>query len=198
MKFLPRPSSSATRAIQLVLVGLLFACLGGCNDADDPAPTSTPTAKTGKSPEQQFFDYRLIETENGVRLWVLQSDKMLKYAGERDVQLITLYMDFFKGGEHFSVLTADSGRANLNTKDIHAWGNVIVITDDGRKLETEQLFFNNETQLIHNDVFNRFTRDGDVLTGIGLEATPDLEYIEIKQNVEAQVEDEANAESGDR
>ncbi len=74
----------------------------------------------------------------------------------------------------------------------------MVVTDDGRVLETEELFFNNVTQLIHNDVFNRFTQDGDVLTGIGLEATPDLEYIEIKQNVEAEVEDEANGESGSR
>ena len=107
-------------------------------------------------------------------------------------------MDFFKEGAHFSVLTADSGLANLTSKDIHTWGSVIVVTDDGRRLETEDLYFNNETQLIHNDVFNRFTRDGDVLTGMGLEATPDLEYIEIKQKVEAEVEDEANAESGSR
>ena len=198
MRFLPWLSSFPPRAVQLGLVALLFAGLGGCGDSDEPARTATPGAKTGRSPEQQFFDYRLIETENGIRQWILQSDKMNKYAGERDVQLVTLHMDFFKQGDHFSVLTSDSGRANLNNKDIHAWGNVIVITDDGRKLETEELFFNNETQLIHNDVFNRFTRDGDVLTGIGLEATPDLEYIEIKQNVEAQVEDEANAESGDR
>ncbi len=72
---------------------------------------------------------------------------------------------------------------------------MVVVTNDGRRLETEELFFDNETQLIHNDVFDRFTRDGDVVTGIGLEATPDLEYIEIKQRVEAEVEDEAPDES---
>ena len=105
---------------------------------------------------------------------------------------------FFQAGAHFSVLTADSGLANLTSKDIHTWGNVVVVTDDGRRLETEDLYFNNETQLIHNEVFNRFTRDGDVLTGMGLEATPDLEYIEIKQKVEAEVEDEANAGNGSR
>ncbi len=198
MNFMPRLSLPAPRIVPLVWAALLMAGMAGCFNADEPARTAAPAAKTGRIPEQQFFDYRLIETEKGVRLWVLESDKMLKYAGERDVHLITLQMDFFKQGNHFSVLTADSGRANLKNNDIHAWGNVVIITDDGRKLETGEIFFNNETQLIHNDVFNRFTRDGDVLTGIGLEATPDLEYIEIKQSVEAQVEDEANAESGDR
>ena len=198
MNFMPRLSSSAPRIVQLVWAALLVAGLAGCFNSEEPAQTAAPAAKTGRIPEQQFFDYRLIETEKGIRLWVLESDKMLKFAGEKDVHLLILQMDFFKQGSHFSVLTADSGRANLNTNDIHAWGNVVIITDDGRKLETGEIFFNNETQLIHNDVFNRFTRDGDVLTGIGLEATPDLEYIEIKQNVEAQVEDTANTEGGGR
>ncbi len=201
MKMNSLKSLLAHRAVQLVVGCVILAAFPGCGDTGDsgePAQASAPGTKTERVPERQFFDYRLIESEAGVRQWALQSEKMLKYSGEKDVHLVNLHMDFFKGGTHFSVLTADSGRANLTTKDIHNWGNVVVITDDGRRLETEELFFNNETQLIHNDVFNRFTRDGDVLTGMGLEATPDLEYIEIKQKVEAEVEDEANAESGAR
>jgi len=101
-------------------------------------------------------------------------------------------MDFFQDGEHFSVLTADSGRADLQSKNVHTWGGVVVITDDGRKLETEDLYFNNETELIHNDVFNRFTRETDVMTGIGLEATPDLRYIELREDVQAEVDDSSS------
>ncbi len=193
------PRSLLTRRTILMFVFSAFlAGAIGCGDSGEPSQAAVPGARTGRVPERQFFDYRLIESEAGIRQWALQSEKMLKFSGEKDVHLVTLHMDFFKEGSHFSVLTADSGLADLTTKDIHTWGNVIVVTDDGRRLECEELFFNNETQLIHNDVFNRFTRDGDVLTGMGLEATPDLEYIEIKQKVEAEVEDEANAESGSR
>jgi LPS export ABC transporter protein LptC len=195
MKAMDGKFASVRCRIRVLVLGIILAVLTGCGGSDDPVPTTSPRAKEGRVPEQQFFDYRLIESEAGVRQWVLQSDKMLKYANERDVHLVTLHMDFFKEGAHFSVLTADSGRANLTSKDIHTWGNVVVVTDDGRVLETEDLFFSNETQLIHNDVFNRFTQDGDVLTGIGLEATPDLEYIEIKQKVEAEVEDGATGKA---
>jgi LPS export ABC transporter protein LptC len=198
MKTISLKSFPARRTALLVVYGTFLVVVLGCGESGEPARTATPGAKTERVPEQEFFGYRLIESEAGVRQWVLQSDKMLKFAGEKDVHLVILQMDFFKGGDHFSVLTADSGLANLTTKDIHTWGNVVVVTDDERRLETEELYFNNETQLIHNDVFNRFTRDGDVLTGIGLEATPDLEYIEIKQKVEAEVEDEASPESGSR
>jgi LPS export ABC transporter protein LptC len=194
----PSTRNPLAPVMPFILLGLVLALMIGCGDSGEPAPTASPTTKKNRVPEQMFFDYRLIESTSGIRQWVLQSEKMLKFAGEKEVELVTIHMDFFKGGEHFSVLTADSGKANLETKNIHTWGNVIVVTDDGRKLETEDLYFNNETELIHNDVFNRFTREGDVLTGIGLEATPDLEYIEIKENVEVEVEDGAQGESGVR
>jgi len=193
-----KPGEMTRRGIlALVLAGCAVVwALAGCSESEDPPPTSAAAARPDRIPEQQFFDYRLIESEAGVRQWVLQSEKMLKYTNEQEVELVTLTMDFFRDGAHFSVLTADSGKANIHTKDVHTWGNVIVVTDDDRRLETEELFFNNETGLIHNDVFNRFTREGDVLTGIGLEATPDLEYIEIKQQVEADVVDTPDGESG--
>lgn len=182
---------------KLWLVGallLLVPSLSGCREETNGNPATQPETEEAKSaadllPIQQFFDYRLVETNAGVRNWVLDSDLMNKYSGQRDVELITVHIDFYKGGAQFSTLTADSGLANLQTNNIFTWGNVVVVTEDGRKLETEELYFDNETELIYNDVFDRFTRDGDVIEGIGLEATPDLEYIEIKQRVEADVLD---------
>jgi len=184
---LPRYHLLKATLVCFGLVLLLAACAG------DPAgeTTAAATRPAGEVPEQQFFDYRLIESNAGVKQWVLQSAEMQKFTGQRDVILVHVDMDFYRGGEHFSTLTADSGRANLHTKNIHTWGDVVVVTDDGRRLETEVLFFNNETELIHNDVFNRFTRQTDVMTGIGLEATPDLEYIELKKDVKAEVTDNA-------
>jgi len=175
----------------------MLVTLTGCREEPGEGPvvvetTSVDEASKNKQPIQQFFDYRLVESNAGVRQWVLVSDLMNKYEGKRDALLMTVHLDFYKNGAHFSTLTSDSGSANLQTKDIFTWGNVVVVTDDGRRLETEELYFDNEKQLIHNDVFDRFTREGDVIEGIGLEATPDLEYIEIKQQVEADVLDSTN------
>ncbi len=182
----------------MALVALVMMVpLAGCREEPGEGPvvvekTSADEALINKQPIQQFFDYRLVESNAGVRQWVLVSDLMNKYEGQRDVLLVTVHLDFYKNGAHFSTLTSDSGSANLRTNNIFTWGNVVVVTDDGRQLETEELYFDNEKQLIHNDVFDRFTRDGDVIEGIGLEATPDLEYIEIKQQVEADVLDGTN------
>ena len=48
---------------------------------------------------------------------------------------------------------------------------------------------------VGNEVYNVFDRGEDVVTGIGLEATPDLDYIEIKQDVAAEVGDETASEA---
>lgn len=172
----------------LLLLPVLL--LAGCLSSEES--TGEPGRRDPDQPTEQFFDYQMVETSNGIKQWVLVSSEMRKYSEQEDVQLTTVEMEFYREGEHFSTLTADSGKAHLQTRDIHTWGNVVVVTDDGRRLETEELFFSNETQLIHNEVYNVFTKELDVVTGIGLEATPDLEYIEIKQRVEAEVGDDTS------
>jgi len=106
-------------------------------------------------------------------------------------------MEFFNDGVHYSTLTADSGNGNMNVRDVHVWGNVVVTKKNGDRLECEELFFDNEAQLIHNEIFNRMTSADDVVTGIGLEATPDLEYIRIKERMRGDVADETARTTGD-
>lgn len=175
---------------------LLLLSVGGCSGAGETA-SEVPGAKQDV-PEQQFFEYVHTETTAGVTQWILESDEMKKYSGERDVQFTVVKMDFFNDGVHFSTLTADSGSGNMQARDVHVWGNVVVLKDNGDKLETEELFFDNKNQLIHNEIFNRMTTVDDVVTGFGLEATPDLEYIKIKNQMRGDVSDKASDESGRR
>ena len=178
---------------------IALAAASGCQRTAEPAPSAiaaAPAAAAGDSvrrPLQELVDYRLTETSRGVRQWILASVQMRKYAGREDLELLDVHMDFYRAGEHFSVLDADSGRVNPRTRAVHVWGTVDIVTDDGRRLQTEDLVFDNVTGRISNEVFNRFTRGVDVLTGYGLDATPDLEYVEIKREVAAEVADPADA-----
>lgn len=190
-----------TRAVALItlVAAAALALTAGCQRADQPAPTPAATpadavgaaAREEPSPVQEMEDYRLTETSRGVRQWVLDSSRMRRYSGREEVELADVHMDFYRQGEHFSVLEADSGRVNPRTRAVHVWGQVDITTDDGRRLQTEDLLFDNDTGRITNEVFNRFTRGDDVLTGTGLDATPDLEYVEIKRQVTAEVADDS-------
>lgn len=173
-----------------MLAALAVVLCLGCSDEREPAPTD---GGSDPLPDQELFDYVLTETEAGVRSWELASDRLERYVKKEDtkdeVELYGVRMRFYRDGEPFSLLTSERGRANLKTKEIFTWGDVVVVTTDGRRLETEQLHYDNVNDLIYNDVFNRFTRDGDVMTGYGMEATPDLGFFELKRRVNATVSD---------
>jgi LPS export ABC transporter protein LptC len=179
-------------ALPMVVVVLLAAC--GDRDAETPA-AATQVEPDPTVPEQKFYDYRLIETRAGVRQWVLDSDEMLKYADRRDVDLVRVKMDFFQDGAYYSTLVSDSGTADLESNDVTVWGHVVITTHDGRRLRCSILHYTNEDGLIRNDVYNVIDRGADVITGIGLEATPDLDYIELKEEVAAEVGDDTASEA---
>jgi LPS export ABC transporter protein LptC len=180
------------------LIGLLplVVLVGACSETEETA--AEVAGQRPDIPEQQFFDYVFTETSAGVTQWILESDEMQKFSGQRDVQFTVVKMDFFNDGVHFSTLTSDSGSGNMQVRDVHVWGNVVLLKDNGDMLETEELFFDNKNELIHNEIFNRMTTIDDVVTGFGLEATPDLEYIKIKNKMRGDVADKAAAESDRR
>jgi LPS export ABC transporter protein LptC len=172
---------------------LLALVLSGCTESE-PGTASERPDSTGPIPEQTFYDYRAIETNEGVREYVLDSDRMQKFPNREELHLVRVKMDFYREGGYFSTLTSDSGRANPTTKDVFVWGHVVVVTVDRRRLTTEELYYDSAAGLIRNDVFNTLDRGDDVVTGTGLEATPDLAYVELKQQVEATVSDETTQE----
>lgn len=197
---------TGNRERHLVTVGLLWPLLLvlsgvlGCGDASDPSAEAqeelaAEQPEQPEQPSQTFYDYRLIESAAGVKQWVLDSDVMHRYKTRTDVDLVRVAMDFFKDGAYHATLLADSGVANTSTNDVHVWGNVAINTHDARRLRTSELFYSSDDGLIRNEVYNVFDRGLDVVTGFGLEATPDLDYLVIKRQVAGIVGDEAPDDS---
>jgi len=62
---------------------------------------------------------------------------------------------------------------------MEARGNVIVLSEDGRRLETPQLRFDPGRNEISGDSAFVLTRPEDVVTGIGFITDPDLTRIRI-------------------
>lgn len=188
-----RLATGATRTATLLAALLLCVVLAGCAEDERVAATED---LSDDLPDQELFNTTIYDTKGGERRWILGSDRLARYHDQDEAQLFVVNMDFYKADTLFSTLTSRRGRANMKTNDLFAWGEVVVVTKDGRRLETEELDYDDNTGRISNDVFNRFTRGEDVMTGIGMEATPDLSRFELKQAVEATVYDEAQADGG--
>ena len=182
--------SKLTATLLMISLTMLLG-LAGCGSVEEETSSggSSGSGEPAVFPEQQFYDYTLVESHDGIKQWLLESDIMQKFPGDERMHLVAVDMTFYRGGIYHSTLIADSGRAHTKSKAIHVWGSVVVTTNDGRKLETEELFYDNERDIIYNDVFDRLTREYDVVTGIGMEAKPDLTDFTLKQRVQGEVGD---------
>ena len=164
---------------------LLFVA---CGDAEPGRP-----AVENDGPEQTTYEYHTTQTKLGVREWELWGEQAVRYSGSSQRDLNGVRMFFYSAGERSAVLTSDTGQIDEETQVTVARGNVVVIIEDGRRLESEVLYWDPERRLIHTDAFVKFTEGDRILTGYGLETDPDLSDLVILR----QVESEIPAESGD-
>lgn len=119
--------------------------------------------------------------------WVLQADTASVFRDRKRVEAQEVTIDFYDGERHVSKLTSDRGVLLQTTDDLEARGHVRVVTDDGAILKTEVLFWDHQRSRIHTDDAVEITRGDDVLTGIGLEADPGLDRVDLKRNVRGSV-----------
>lgn len=178
---------------------LLSAGCDGEPRGDPPAPEAAADAAVPaaeRAPDQVLFDTTITDSREGVRRWTLTSDRLEKFMDQDEAELHGVHMDFFQADTLFSVLTAARGRASQRSGNLFVWGDVVVVASDGRRLETGELNYDDRSGRISNEVFNRFTREADVMTGVGMQATPGLDYFELKREVDATVHAVPDAAGG--
>lgn len=172
----------ATRALAVFAASLLAVTpFAGCQRelAEEPGESSL-------LPDSEIDGFRLTQTREGDRLWVLSASRALVYEEADRVELERLRVDYFddEGGVR-STLTATEGLLRRRTNDMEARGSVVVVAHDGTRLVTERLTWNERTGKIESDRFVRVTQGDDVFTGVGLEADPDLKNIRVKSEFKA-------------
>ena len=166
----------------LFVLGLLWT--SGCSVKEEESPSPT-----NESPIQTIYGYHTVETERGQMRWELFGNRAERYAGEEDLHLIGVRMYFYSDGKLSATLTSEKGTVNENTRNMVAKGNVKIVTEDDRTLESEVLNWDNERRIISTELFFRATDADKVLTGIGLETDPKMTDLRIKQQVQGDAPD---------
>jgi LPS export ABC transporter protein LptC len=166
------------------LVLAVLALGAGCGPADQ---TPTRMEKPSRAPNEGMKGVRIQNFKVGDTRWVLTADSAAVFREKKRVEALPVQVDFFEEDRHVSVLTADIGILLQATDDLEARGDVKVVTEEGTVLTTEILFWDHQKSLIHTDEFVRIEKDGDVLTGVGMEADPGLDRIDIKHAVQGTV-----------
>ena len=98
----------------------------------------------------KFMEYErntIVEEKNGKKLWELTSDKIIIEADSKDAELEKVEGKFYQEDGKILTLTADKGKYEQKSGDVHVEGNVILTNeDDGSKLTSEKLDWNGKDE----------------------------------------------------
>ena len=94
------------------------------------------------------------------------AEKIVKFEALDSTMAYTLDIDIYDStGVATANIVGDSGIIREATGNLSLYGNVVVITTDSFKLETEYLYWDSEVDSIKTDVFVRLTKGEDIITG---------------------------------
>lgn len=166
-----------------VAANVLLILLFGCREREEMG------VGEGRTPTHIAEGFTLTETVSGERVWALKAEKALSYEDENLIRIYGVTLHFYKeGGVHYSTLTSNEGIVNTSTNDMQAFGDVVVISEQGR-LETSELDWVAKEGKIVTDEKVKITKGETVITGRGLESDPNLERVKIAEEFRAHSRD---------
>lgn len=164
--------------LRIAVLALATAWLGACNDAQSP-PT-VQGALLPDSAEQMAFGVHFMLTSEGVRRAELEADTALFYDQNTRIELRKVRTIFFtEAGEQDAVLTSREGTHNVRLNSMEARGNVVVVSTDGRRLETQQLRYDPGKNEISSDSAFVLTEAERITEGVGFISDPEMTRIQV-------------------
>jgi len=156
------------------LISTLFAVLFCWGCAEDKS--NEPTMIDRQYPDQEIWNSNITLTKDGQKRAVVHSGHLTKNNDQALIYMDTdVAVDFYdRDGCHLSHLTSQTATVNEHTNDLIAKGNVVVVSDSGFTLFTEELRWDHRKERIISEVFVTFVTPEDSLTGIGFESESDL------------------------
>ena len=146
-------------------------------------PGATPPVGRGSAADtadQTLFGVRLTLADHGVQRALLQADTAFTYEDNTRTELRVVRTTFYtETGVKDGTLTSREGTYNSRAGNMEARGNVVVISEDGRRLVTQQLRYDPQRNEITGDSAFVLTRPGEELSGIGFRTDPNLSRINV-------------------
>ena len=166
----------AIAAIAMGIVGL-----AGCKKKGS-APPVAAKATLSDSAEQVLVNTHSLLTNKGVQRGEMFADTVFVFDDNTRFEMRKLRVTFNSvTGAKDGVMSADRGRYNLRQQVLEGFGNVIVVTNDGRRLTSPQLRYMQGLNEVSSDTSFVLVRPGQTVSGIGFKSDPQLTHFTIKR-----------------
>lgn len=162
-------------ACALLCVGVISAC----TDKAEP-PVAAGRATMADSADQVMYNARFNLADNGLSRAELNADSAFFFDDNTRVELRGINSTFFTtAGAKDAYLTAKRGTYNSRYGNMVARGNVVVVTEEGRRLGTPELKYDQALNQMSSDSAFVLTEPGRRLAGIGFRSDPNMQNVKI-------------------
>ncbi len=167
----------------------ILLAIAGCS-REDGGSTEQGLFDSSSVPDSDINRATIYTYEGGRVSSRIIADRIVQFDTRDSTVAYQLDVDVFDStGAVQSHLVGDSGIITEQQSRLAAYGDVVLTSSDSTILETERLYWNSRTDSIYTDAFVTITKDGDILSGYGLQADPNLGSIKILRSVSGQMQD---------
>ena len=151
----------------------------GCEEKIKPSVLSTVDSQT--LPQQESWNSTIVVSDSGHITAIILAGYIRVFESDQKTQMSQgVRVRFFNPqGIQTSVLTSEEGSVDEATNNLEARKNVIVVSSDSSHMTTEQLFWDNQRQLIYTPAYVQITTEKDKLQGHGFESDQSLKNYRI-------------------
>lgn len=168
---------TGTTVLGAVIALTLLA--SGCNGRKKTPPVSAHST-LADSADQVMYGARFNLTDQGVLHAQLVADTAYFFDDNTRVELMHVNTTFFTTvGVKNAVLTSRRGTYHTATGLMVARGDVLVNSEDGRQLRSEELKYDQSRNEIASDSAFALTEPNRRLEGIGFRSDPNLQNIHV-------------------
>jgi LPS export ABC transporter protein LptC len=167
------------KAMELIAAGFVVTgMLVGCDDKAQP-PVAGRSA-LADSADQVMFGARFNLTDKGLSRAELNADTAYFFDDNTRVELRHVATTFFTTtGARDAYLTSRRGTYNSRYGNMVARDSVIVVTEEGRRLVTPELKYEQATNQISSDSAFVLTEPGRHVEGVGFRSDPNMQNVRI-------------------
>lgn len=169
------------RSAPVLLAGLMALALAACGE-EGAIPASADVALPSCDTEIEGLSQNL--TSEGIRTAFLQADRGCMWQNSDTIVVEGFRLTVFQEetGIENAVVTGERGVLNTVTERMRANGNaVLFIPAQGRRIESEELFYDPQANRMYSDSATTMYLEGRVVEGSGFESDLSFENPTIRQ-----------------
>ena len=159
-----------SRGRALACAALFALALAACDKT--PETPLAPKELLELKPDGVLYDSNTSVTNgDGIRTSKINSDTAYYFQDSTAIHMVGVHMEVYNdqgpnAGAVKATVTADQGRYDQRTQAMHAAGHVVLIMpNDGRRVESAELYYEPQSQRIWSDSASTYTNKGQVTRG---------------------------------